>query len=220
MAKTNHIKSHDEFARTYDSQAKQYNSYVFEVLFGMCYEFVKPGESLLDLGIGTGLSSVHFARAGLDITGLDESIEMLKECGKKGFAKEIKQFNIRDVPLPYPDNTFSHVVCCGVFHFFADLLPTCKEACRILRPAGILAFTIASLTVEEAGSDRGSMPGYIKAPTAWGIPIFKHSDKYVNKIAATYGLTIQKEQKVLADSGDKDAGDILFKVIVMQKTVS
>ena len=33
-------------------------------------------------------------------------------------------------------------------------------------------------------------------------------------------LNIQKEQKVLADSGDKDAGDILFKVIVMQKAVS
>ena len=65
-----------------------------------------------------------------------------------------------------------------------------------------------------------SMPEYVEVQSPWGVPIFKHSDKYVNKIAETHGLTIQKEQKVLAESGDKDAGDILFKVIVMQKTVS
>jgi ubiquinone/menaquinone biosynthesis C-methylase UbiE len=219
MDNTDHSKSHDRFASTYDSQVKQYKSYGHEALFGMCYEFIEPGDSLLDLGIGTGLSSVLFAKAGLDITGLDESLEMLKECRKKGFAKEIKQYNIQDVPLPYSDNAFSHIVCCGVFHFFGDLQPTIKDAYRILRPAGIFAFTIASLTAKEAKSDCESMPDYIEVQSAWGIPIFKHSDKYVSEIAETLGLTIQKEAKVLADSGDKDAGDILFKVIVMQKTV-
>ena len=220
MDNTDHIKSHDEFASTYDSLAKQYNCYGHEVLFGMCYEYIKLGDSLLDLGIGTGLSSVLFAKSGLNITGLDESLEMLKECRKKGFANEIKQYNIQDVPLPYSDNAFSHIVCCGVFHFFGDLLPTIKEAYRILRPNGIFAFTIASLTAIEAGLDCESMQDYIEVQSAWGIPIFKHSDKYVNKIAEILGLTIQKEQKVLTYSGDKDTGDILFKVIVMQKTVS
>ena len=51
------------------------------------------------------------------------------------------------------------------------------------------------------------MPEYIEVQSAWGGTIFKHSDKYVNMIE-TQRLTIQKEQKVLADSGDKDAGDI------------
>jgi ubiquinone/menaquinone biosynthesis C-methylase UbiE len=186
----------------------------------MCYEYIEAGDSLLDLGIGTGLSSVLFARAGLNVTGLDESSEMLKECRKKGFAKETKQYNIRDVPLPYSDNAFSHVICCGVFHFFADLLPIIKEACRILKPTGIFAFTIASLTPEDAESGRKSMPEYIEVQSSWGIPIFKHSDGYVNKIAETCGSRIQKEQRILVDSGDEDAGDLLFKVVVMQKTAS
>lgn len=88
MDNADHIKSHDEFAGIYDSQVKQYNSYGHEVLFGMCYEYIKPGDSLLDLGIGTGLSSVLFAKAGLNITGLDGSLEMLKECGKKDLQKK------------------------------------------------------------------------------------------------------------------------------------
>jgi hypothetical protein len=94
------------------------------------------------------------------------------------------------------------------------------QALTIHRPAGIFAFTIASLTAKDKGPNCESMPEYIEVPSAWGVPIFKHSDKYINKISEKHGLTIQKEQKVLVESGDKDAEDILFKVIVMQKTVS
>jgi len=220
MENTDSIKIHDDFASNYDSQVKQYNSYESEVLFGMCYEYIKPGDSLLDLGIGTGLSSINFARVGMHVYGMDASAGMLEECRKKGFAKELKQHSIIKVPLPYSNKAFSHVVCCGVFHFFGDLLPIIKEAYRILRPGGIFAFTIASLIAKDKGPNCESMPEYIEDPSDWGVPIFKHSDKYVNKISEIHGLTIQKEQKVLVESGDKDAGDILFKVIVMQKTVS
>ncbi len=145
---------------------------------------------------------------------------MLKECRKKGFAKEINSFDIQDVPLPYSDNSFSHIICCGVFHFFGDLLPIVKDAYRILKPGGIFAFTIAPYTEKEAGLDYENMPNYIEEQSAWDIPIFKHSDKYVNMIAEAFGTRIEKEQKVLVESGDKDADDILFKVIVMKKTVS
>ena len=85
MYKTDHPKSHDEFATIYDSRVKEYKSYGHEVIFGMCYEYIKPSDSLIDVGIGTGLCSVLFAKAGLNMTGLDESLEMLKECRKKGY---------------------------------------------------------------------------------------------------------------------------------------
>ncbi len=217
MDETNQPKVHDEYASIYDSKVREYDSHTHEVLFGMCYEYIKPGDSLLDLGIGTGLSSVLFAKAGLYITGLDESLEMLKECQKKGFVKEIKQYDVQDVPLPYLDNAFSHVICCGVFHFFADLQPTIKEVCRILKPAGIFAFTIASPTAEEVGSDCESTPDYIEIKSPWGPSIFKHSDEYVSNITEKCGLATRKQQKILEYSGDKDIGDILFKVIVVQK---
>ena len=217
MNSTKDIKLHDKIASEYDSLAKKYNSHIHELLFGMCFKYVKPGDSLLDLWIGTGLSSFLFAKAGLNITGLDGSVEMLKECKKKGISKEIKQYNIQDVPLPYSDNIFSHIVCCGVFHSFGDLLPITKEAYRILRPGGIFAFTIILLTVKDAGFNCESMPEYIESSSAWDTPFFKHSDKYINGIARELCFTIQKEQKVLSDSGDKDIGDVLFKIIVMQK---
>lgn len=202
------IASHDEFAEGYDSQVKEYNSYGHEALFGMCYEYITPGETLLDLGIGTGLGSVPFARAGLEVTGVDGSAGMLKQCEKKGFARELRQYDIRKVPLPFSKDAFSNIISCGVLHFFDDLRPLIGDACRILKPNGIFAFTIASFSGKN---------DYIEVPTAWGIPIFKHSDNYINNIAESMGLTIQKQQKVLVDSGDKDSDDILFKIIVAQK---
>ncbi len=217
MNDIDHIKNHGKFAKSYDSQVKEYHSHGHDVLFGMCFEYVKAGDSLLDLGIGTGLSSINFARIGLDITGLDGSPEMLDECRKKDFAKELKQYNIQDVPLPYPDNSFSHVLCCGVFHFFSDLSPIIRDSYRLLKTGGIFAFTIASPTAKDKASISGDIPDFIKSPTAWGISIFKHSDEYIRSISEELGLKILKEQKVLADSGDKDSEDILFKVIVMRK---
>jgi ubiquinone/menaquinone biosynthesis C-methylase UbiE len=217
MNSTDHIKSHDEFAETYDSQVKRYHSYGHEVLFGMCYEYVKSGDCLLDLGIGTGLSSVHFARAGLSITGLDASAEMLKECRKKAFAGELKQYNMKDLPLPYSDNAFSLVICCGVFHFFNDLMPIIREVYRVLHVGGIFGFTIASLTKNETELHFDKMADFLEVQSTWGIPIFKHSHQYIEDIAHSLGLTIEKEQKLLADSGDENSPDILFNATVMKK---
>lgn len=217
MKDIDHIKNHGKFAKYYDEQVKEYHSHGHDVLFGMCFEYVKAGDSMLDLGIGTGLSSFSFARTGLEITGLDGSPEMLDECRKKDFAKELKQYSIQNVPLPYPDISFSHVICCGVFHFFGDLIPIIRDSYRLLKAGGIFAFTIASPTAKDKASIVGNMPDYIKSPTAWGIPIFKHTDEYIQSISAELGLKVLKEQKVLTDSGDNTSDDLLFKVIVIRK---
>jgi predicted TPR repeat methyltransferase len=54
------------------------------MVFGMAFEYVAPGERLPDLGIGTGLSSAPFRKAGPEIRGLDGSEEMLAACRRKG----------------------------------------------------------------------------------------------------------------------------------------
>ena len=43
----------------YDKKAEEYDWRGPEVAFGLAYAFVNPGESILDIGIGTGLSSIR-----------------------------------------------------------------------------------------------------------------------------------------------------------------
>jgi len=217
MSKHDQIADHDVYASTYDSQVKEYNSYGHDALFGMCYEFIQPNESLLDLGIGTGLSSLLFSKAGLSITGLDGSKAMLEECLKKGFTRDLKQYDIQDTPLPFSDRSFDHAICCGVFHFFGGLCAIFQEVQRLLKAEGIFAFTVSSPTSKEISSNLGHSPEYFKIPTKWGIPIYKHTNEYILKLAEDFGFVILKEQKLQVFSGDKKSEDLLFKIFVCGK---
>ena len=60
MQTNNTIIRDSQSAIGYDNQARKTNWFGPEVVFGLAYEFVKTGESLLDLGIGSGLSSILF----------------------------------------------------------------------------------------------------------------------------------------------------------------
>jgi len=62
---------HNRYALTYDKQVKEQDCFISDLLFGLSYEFLKPGQVLLDAGIGTGISSLPFAKAGLVIHGMD-----------------------------------------------------------------------------------------------------------------------------------------------------
>jgi ubiquinone/menaquinone biosynthesis C-methylase UbiE len=129
-------------ATEYDRRARETHWFGPEVIFGLTYEFVKPGDSLLDLGIGSGLSSILFHQAGLRVYSLDGSSEVLEACQTKGFAVELKQHDLRDLPLPYPSRFFDHVVCVAVLNSFKDLEPLFREITRIMKEHGVFAFTV------------------------------------------------------------------------------
>ena len=132
---------HDAYAADYDAQVVAYDCYLAEALFGLCYDFVRPGQNLLDLGIGSGLSAAPFARAGLRVSGMDFAPAMLDLCRAKGIAVDLRQHNLCQLPWPYDPASFDHTVCCGVFHFIADLEPVFRGAADVLRPGGLFAFT-------------------------------------------------------------------------------
>lgn len=215
MKNSETIRVHDQGAAQYDNQVREYNSYGHDVLFGMSFEYVKPKDCLLDLGIGTGLASRSFARLGLKVYGCDGSAKMLKVCESKSFATDLKVFDLHDIPLPYSDCFFDHVICCGVIHFFDNLETILKEVLRIIKPGGIFAFTIAAQTAEEEAATRDNPKGYFETPTPWGVPIFKHSHGYISTLLQTYGVDILKTQKLLikGEPGD-DSRDVLFSAYI------
>jgi len=214
MEEMDSIRAHDEEASQYDQQVRDYHSHGHDVLFGMAFEYVKPHETLLDIGIGTGLASWPFAKVGLNIFGLDGSIEMLKVCESKTFVKELKRFDLRTAPLPYSDHSFDHVICCGVFHFLGELGPIVKEISRVIKPGGVFAFTIAGQTQEEEKASGDESISYLEKPTPWGVSIYAHSDGYIDKLLQDSSFETLKVQKILMWSGEEDFGDLLFEVFV------
>jgi len=195
-------------ASDYDQLTQKYQWYGPEILFGLCYESIKPGDTLLDIGIGTGLCSSLFFKHGLEIFGLDNSDEMLEMCRQKGIAKELKNWDLLDTPLPYPDAHFDIIISGGVFHFFEDLQPIFKEIARLIKPKGIFAFTNKTFS-DELPID------YYSEFSGEGIFIFSHNDGYIRQLLKENGFRRLKELKFF--SLDDDEKYLLLKSYVVRK---
>ena len=160
----------------YDAASAAIGNHAHEILFGLAYEGVRAGERLLDVGIGTGLASAPFHRAGLGIVGLDTAEEMLASCRAKGIAERLVVHDVRDVPWPFAAARFDHALACGVAHFLEELDLLLGEMARVVRPDASLAFT----TLEVP-------------PLSSSLPLFVHPRALVLACARTHGLAIVKD---------------------------
>jgi predicted TPR repeat methyltransferase len=205
----------------YDQRARETHWFGPEVIFGLAYEYVAPGDTLLDLGIGSGLSSAPFHTAGLQVYGLDGSSEVLEVCRLKGFAAELRQHDLRDLPLPYSASSFDHVICVAVLNSFRDLRPLFGEIARIMKAQGIFAFTVEAQQPDQADSyaiNRVEVSEKPEAETA--VTLFRHRDDYVASLLAGNGFVLLKTLEFLAFKYPADNRDIFFKAYVAQKKES
>ncbi|MDY6844187.1 MAG: class I SAM-dependent methyltransferase [Thermodesulfobacteriota bacterium] len=141
----------DEMITAYDEEAEATGWYGPEVAFGLTYAHVQPGQSMLDIGIGTGLGSTLFLKAGLKIHGMDISLQMLDACRSKGFSS-LHLHDLSMTPYPFDSESIDHAVCTGVLNFFSDLSPVFQETSRILRKGGLFVFVVGDRTENEANA--------------------------------------------------------------------
>jgi predicted TPR repeat methyltransferase len=179
---------HDSYAADYDNQVQACDCHIADVLFGLCFEYVKPRQCLLDLGIGSGLSAALFAKAGLEVHGMDFSPAMLEICHSKGIAVDLKQHDLLQTPWQYPTGQFDHVISCGVLHFVSDLESIFGEVSRMLRADGMFAFTT------KAPSPASNESKYEKQ-LAGDFEIFSHLPHYVHSLLNAHSFKRIKTQK-------------------------
>jgi ubiquinone/menaquinone biosynthesis C-methylase UbiE len=208
-----------EFAAGYDNQSREYGWFCPEILFGLSYKHIKPGQTLLDIGIGTGLSSELFHKAGLQIYGIDGSEEMLEICESKNIAVELKQHDLLDIPLPFPDASFNHVMVSGVFHLLGDLDPLFAETARLIKDGGIVGFTYDE-------RKPGDPDGYIdfgingiseKVNEKSGVKSYRHGDSYIEGLHQTYGFVLLKKLEFLAFRASPWDKEKFFQACIAQK---
>ncbi len=94
------------------------------------------GESLLDVGTGTGVFAEAFSARGLRVEGLDVNAEMLSVA--RQLVPQVTFCQGLAESLPYPDNAFDIVFHGLVFHETDDRLQALKEAARVARRRVVL----------------------------------------------------------------------------------
>lgn len=205
-------------ANEYDDQARATNWFGPEVIFGLAYEFVQPGDCLLDLGIGSGLSSILFYKAGLRVFGLDGSNEVLRVCKSKNFAEELKQHDLRDLPLPYPSQFCDYVVSIAVLNSFEDLAPLFDEVARIMKVSGIFAFTVEE---QKPGQEESYVINRVdvseKPRDETAVRLYRHSEDCINHLLDQNGFVLLKTLEFVAFKYPAENKDVFFKAYIVRK---
>lgn len=219
MQTGNTIIQDRQAAAGYDQQAQKTNWHAPEVVFGLTYEFVEPDDTLLDLGIGSGLSSVPFHKAGLRVYGLDGSSEILAVCKAKGFASDLKLHDLRELPLPYASDFFNHVVCVAVLNSFKDLSGLFKEVARIVTSQGTFAFTVET---QQPGQEDSYAINKVdvsqKARNETAVTLFRHGDDYISQLLEQNGFVRLKTLEFVAFAYPAEQRNVFFKAWVVRRT--
>lgn len=99
-----------------------------------------PGGKYLDIGCGTGNYTIALQELGLDLIGIDPSLEMLDKAKEKSPESTWLQGTAEQ--LPFEDSSFDGVLATLTLHHWADMAAGIAEAARVLRPGGrFVAFT-------------------------------------------------------------------------------
>jgi ubiquinone/menaquinone biosynthesis C-methylase UbiE len=98
----------------------------------------RPGQSLLELGCGTGLvTEIVHRQSGADIIGTDISPELIAEARRRLPAVK---FQVDDAQhLSFPDAAFDMVYGSSILHHLVVDL-SLREILRVLRPGGGMVF--------------------------------------------------------------------------------
>ncbi|OPA75374.1 transcriptional regulator [Paenibacillus selenitireducens] len=143
---------HDELVHNQELEFNQHPSYTQALQ--TIYQWVHPhkGEKGLDIGTGTGNLASLFFENGVEMAGIDQSKEMLKQCQRKFPEFETKMGNF--LAIPYLNHSFDFIVTSYAMHHLTSdqKILALEEMQRVLKPHGRIC--IADLMFENDETKR------------------------------------------------------------------
>lgn len=130
----------------------------------------------LDLGCGTGLAAREFVSLVDEFAGVDLSPGMIERARATGLYARLEVTDMLQGLRAEPDGSANLILAADAVVYVPDLAPLLTEAARVLKPQGLVAFT-----VETHGGE-----GVILGPSLR----YAHSAEYLRAIIADAKLTV------------------------------
>ena len=134
----------DEYAEHYDSWFKTpTGSKVFELELKKLFDLIGPsqGMKMLDVGIGTGIFALEFAKRGVEISGIDLSEKMIEIAVKRGLNARLGSGE----DIPFGENLFDVVLSMTSMEFSHNPDKFVSEMARVAKPAGIIIVAVLNV---------------------------------------------------------------------------
>ena len=161
---------------------------------------IQPGESLLDMGCGTGMLILEAEKiigpTGA-VVGLDVELEMIAQARRKAAkAKSRAAFEVASIEhIPYPEASFDVAISSAVIHHLtqAQIEQGLVELYRVLKPKGRLLVVDLDLSRRSLASRlpghrrlakqdhvRNQVPGWLQTAGFSNIKTGKHPFKQLS----------------------------------------
>ncbi len=134
----------DDFANKYDKWFETPEGRkVKELELALLMEFVNPfpGAKMLEVGIGTGLFALEFAKAGAEVFGVEPSDKMREIAEKRGFT--VKKGTGENIP--FEDNSFDIVLAMTSLEFSKEPQRFVSEMKRVAKCGGTVVVAVLNL---------------------------------------------------------------------------
>ena len=197
-------------AQLYDKDKETHRWNGPHVLFGLLFDYINPGATILDIGIGTGLGSMPFFKAGLKVYGMDISPEMLSVCENKRIAAELKVHDLTKTPYPYADSSINHAICVGVLNHFETLDPVFIETSRILKAQGVFGFIVGDRKKDEEAMFEIQHAGSCHT-------MYRHGTDQINSLLLVHGFCLLRELEFIMPVHENDGKPNSLKAYVAGK---
>jgi len=138
-------KQPHEVAEMFDGVAKRYDLTNTVLSFGQDRGWrratrtalgLRPGERVLDVGAGTGISTEELGRSGAYAVGVDLSVGMLQ--AGRGSGRSVPLVGGDALRLPFPDASFDAVTISYALRNVVDTGAALRELARVTRTGGRL----------------------------------------------------------------------------------
>jgi predicted TPR repeat methyltransferase len=142
----------------------------------------------IDLGCGTGLAAIAFAKEVDEFIGIDLSPRMIERARLTGLYAELEVTEMVQGLRGRPDASADLILAADAMVYLADLAPVLEQARRVLMAGGLLAFTV------ETHGGEGVILGE-------GLR-YAHSAGYVRRATEAAGLALSQLEDLSARNED------------------
>lgn len=123
------------------------NNFTYQTIIKIFNKYIKPEDSVLDIGCGVGVLSLYYGKRCKSVTGIDISNKAISIATES--AKILKLNNsVKFKTLNFPDNhlkdTFDKIIFSEVLEHILDENKALKAILKMLKPNGKLIITVPS----------------------------------------------------------------------------
>jgi SAM-dependent methyltransferase len=168
-------------------------------------ELSHQGDSVLDLGCGTGRVAIHLARRGRKVTGLDTEKRFLEVLGARaaqcGLTVDTVCADARGFDLGVQfDAVFAPMQLVQLLEGSAERKAMLVGAARHLRPGGVFAATLMNLEGELVGDEYGAPPADVRDVDEW---VFSSLSLAANVVERGRALQIDRLRTAVSPDGKR-----------------